>query len=91
MFGITAFAQAPIAALGGNSYAVSLAESFTLTDAVTGPAAFQGLIADSISITDDVPNRFDFYLSTAESFNIDTQQNNISVYPDIIIKLKQIV
>lgn len=82
MFGITAFAQSPFAALGGVSYAVNLAETFTSTDVYGGSVAFSGITAESFALSDsDGTATFNFYVNITESFNADTEQNNVSVYP----------
>jgi len=47
MFGISAFAQSPFAALGGNAFPVDLAESFTLSDVYAAQVAFEGLYDES--------------------------------------------
>jgi predicted aspartyl protease len=67
MFGITAFAQSPFAALGGASYAMSLAESFSLSDVEAVSAAFAGAHDESFAITDDVPSNFNYYVSLLDT------------------------
>jgi hypothetical protein len=49
MFGISAFAQSPFAALGGNAFPVDIAESFTLSDVYAAQAAFEGLVDEELS------------------------------------------
>ena len=70
MFGLSTFAQAPYASLGGTKYDVAVGESVTLTDSYAMYAAFAGVVNDSISITDDVASSFNFYLTNAETFNL---------------------
>ena len=80
MFGITAFAQSPFAALGGTVFGVDLAESFTSTDVYAGPVAFSGIFADSFAITDDVPNAFNFFLNIVENYSAEETVGSIGVY-----------
>jgi hypothetical protein len=81
MFGITAFAQSPFAALGGTAFAVSLAESFTSTDVFASQTVFQGLNFESLSLSDaDSGATFNFRPTVAENFSLDTVEGNISVY-----------
>ncbi len=81
MFGITAFAQSPFAALGGTAFAVSLDESFTNTDVYAVQAVFQGLNFESFSLSDaDSGATFNFRPTVAENFSLDTVESNISVY-----------
>jgi hypothetical protein len=81
MFGITAFAQSPFAALGGTAFAVDLAETFTSTDVYAGQAVFQGLNFESLSLSDaDSGATFNFRPTVAENFSLDTVEGNVSVY-----------
>ena len=73
MFGLSTFAQAPFASLGGTRYDVDVAESAVLSDVYASNAAFVGLLVDSIALTDDVPNQFNYYLTNAEAFNLDAE------------------
>ena len=70
MFGLSTFAQAPFASLGGIKYDVDVGESFSLSDVYAASAGFVGVLDDSISLTDDVPSNFNFYLTNAEAFNL---------------------
>jgi len=49
MFGITAFAQSPFAALGGNAYNQSVSESAAATDDFVGLIAYAFNVAESIA------------------------------------------
>ena len=76
MFGLSTFAQAPFASLGGTKYDVDVAEALTLSDVFAiSKVDYAGLVDDSISLTDDVPNQFNYYLTAAESFNLDAEPN----------------
>ena len=67
MFGLTTFNQSSFNALGGTTYIVTTAETFTLSDAYTGPVAFGGIIADSISLSDLDTSQFNFAETIAEN------------------------
>ena len=64
MFGLSTFAQAPFASLGGTRYDVDVAESATLGDVFAiSKVDYAGLVNDSIALTDDVPNQFNYFLT----------------------------
>lgn len=52
MFGITAFAQAPFAALGGNVYNQALSESVAPADSVVSVLVHAPAISESIAVVD---------------------------------------
>ena len=54
MFGITAFAQSPFAALGGTVYSRDLTESVAAADAVLGALATQNAVTETAAATDAV-------------------------------------
>ena len=71
MFGLSTFAQAPFASLGGTKYDVATDESFSLSDVYAiSKVDYAGLVDDSIALTDDVPNQFNYFLTTTETFNL---------------------
>ena len=81
MFGISAFAQSPFAALGGTAFAVSLDESFTSTDVFAGQVAFSGVYAETFSLSDaDSGATFNFFLNIAETSSYEDAYVNVSVY-----------
>ena len=61
MFGLSTFAQAPYASLGGTKYDVAVDESITFSDAYTKYAAFAGTVSDSITLNDESPTNFNFF------------------------------
>jgi hypothetical protein len=71
MFGLSTFAQAPFASLGGTKYDVATDESFSLSDVFDiSKVDYAGLVDDSIALTDDVPNQFNYFLTNAETFDL---------------------
>jgi hypothetical protein len=51
MFGITSFAQSPFAGLGGNAYALTVAEAMTVaSDAYAAQADFAGIYDESFAV-----------------------------------------
>ena len=74
MFGLSTFAQAPFASLGGTKYDVAVDDTITFSDVFAiSKVDYAGLVNDSISLTDDVPSNFNYYLTNAESFNLDAE------------------
>ena len=62
MFGLSTFAQAPFASLGGTKYDVATDESFSLSDVYAiSKVDYVGVVDDSIALTDDVPNQFNYF------------------------------
>jgi hypothetical protein len=71
MFGLSTFAQAPFASLGGTRYEVATDESFSLSDIYAiSSVDYIGLVDDSIALSDDAPNQFNYFLTNAEAFNV---------------------
>jgi hypothetical protein len=71
MFGLSTFAQAPFASLGGTKYDVAVAESYSLSDVYAiSKVDYVGVVDDSIALTDDVPNQFNYFLTNAEAFDL---------------------
>ena len=70
MFGLSTFAQAPFALLGGIKYDVATDESLSLSDTYNVVAGFVGAVNDTVAITDDVPTQFNYFLTSAEAFNL---------------------
>jgi hypothetical protein len=82
MFGITAFAQSPFAALGGTVFGVDLADSFTTTDAYDSSVAFSGIYAESFALSDaDSGAIFNFFLSVTETSSYEENIAGAANYP----------
>ena len=85
MLGLSAFAQSPFAALSGTTFAVSVDETVTLTDAWAAQAAFAGLEAESIALTEQDPATFDFVGTDANTFSLaDLYTGNVDALVDQI-------
>ena len=52
MFGFTPFAKSPFAALGGNTYVVTLSESIALTDVSTLSIVSNQAVSETIVLSD---------------------------------------
>jgi len=70
MFGITAFAQAPFAALGGNAYVFSLTEDSGLADSNSQTFTFLQSITEPFTITDNNSQAGLFIETISEGFTL---------------------
>ena len=69
MYGISAFAQAPFAALGGNYYPLSITESLTSGDSYVDIAAFLASITEATTLADSQTAPFVFSFNISENLN----------------------
>ena len=87
MFGDVAFAQAPFAALGGNTFNVSTSETVTIASILDAESSFGGLIDEAATALDTLNGVRIFLVSIAETVAGEASQNRLAIFAGTIEEL----
>ena len=67
MFGLTVFSQSPFAALGGNQYALAIAEAVTMAELESAVAAYLASISEAITVGNTDSEQDAFFAGIVET------------------------